>query len=62
MHPAKKIKNKTFATPVAATETPLKPKNPAIKAMTKKIAAHFSIFFLLDYFTKKRRGKNFCAF
>ncbi len=37
------MKNKNFAIPAAATETPVKPNNAAMTAMMKNIIAHRNI-------------------
>ena len=39
----RKTKNKIFAIPVAAPAIPPKPKNPAIRAITKKIKEYLNI-------------------
>ena len=41
-----KIKNKTFAIPAEAAEIPVKPKRPAIIAITKKMSAQRNIKIL----------------
>ena len=43
MNRTTKIKKRTFAMPADAAEIPVKPKNPAIIATTKKIKAQLNI-------------------
>ena len=47
--PAKKIKNKIFAMPLAAAAMPVKPKTAAITDTMKKIIAHLNMMFSLIY-------------
>ena len=52
----KKIKNKTLAIEAAPAAIPVNPKTAAIIAITKKIAAHFSIkYILIIYFQNHAR-------
>ena len=48
MKKTRKMKNRILAIPAAAAAMPVNPNKAAISAITKKIAAHFSIFPLLS--------------